>query len=115
MDELLSRFPVIAEEIFEKLNDESLVMCKESSRSLFSFMDEDTKFWKRIIRKYLHYSQNTDDFKESWRMLMDTKQTRPEMIRELGQAVQQFLDRHSRFEISYDWVINFVSCFLYKL
>ena len=110
MEELLSRFPDIAEEIFEKLDDERLVMCKESSRSLFSFMDEDTKFWKRIIRK-LHYSQKTAD---DGRMLMDTKQTSPEMIRELGRAVQQFLDRHSRFEISYDWVINFVSCFLYK-
>jgi hypothetical protein len=106
MEELLSRFPDIAEEIFEKLDDERLVMCKESSRSLFSFMDEDTKFWKRIIKKYLHYSQKTTD---DWRMLMDTKQTSPEMIRELGRAVQQFLDRHSRFEISYDWVINFVS------
>ena len=110
MEELLSRFPDIAEEIFEKLDDERLVMCKESSRSIFSFMDEDTKFWKRIIRK-LHYSQKTAD---DWRMLMDTKQTSPEMIRELGRAVQQFLDRHSRFEISYDWVINFLSCFLYK-
>ena len=114
MDELLSRFPDIAEDILENLDDESLVIFKESSRTLFSFMDEDTKFWKRLIRKYLRYSQETDDFKESWRIMMDTKQTRPEMLRELGRAVQQFLNRHSRFEISYDWVINFLSCFLYK-
>ena len=114
MDELLSRFPDIAEDILENLDDESLVIFKESSRTLFSFMDEDTKFWKRLIRKYLRYSQETDVFKESWRMMMDTKQTRPEMLRELGRAVQQFLNRHSRFEISYDWVINFLSCFLYK-
>ena len=101
MDELLSRFPDIAEEIFESLNDESLIHCKEVSRWISSFMDEDTKFWKRIIRK-LHYSQKTAD---DWRILMDTKQTSPEMIRELGRAVQQFLDRHSRFEMSYDFVL----------
>ena len=53
MDELLSRFPDIAEDILESLDDESLVRCKEASRSLMSFIDEDTKFWKRIIRKYL--------------------------------------------------------------
>ena len=31
MDEILSRFPDIAEDIFESLDDESLVRCKESS------------------------------------------------------------------------------------
>ena len=93
MDELLSRFPDIAEDLFESLDDESLVRCKEAGRSLSSFMDECTKFWKRIIRKYLHY-QEKNDFKESWETLMDLKQTKPEMLKELGQAVQQFLDRH---------------------
>ena len=54
MDELLSRFPDIAEDIFESLSDETIVHCKETSRSISSFMEEDNKFWKRIIRKYLH-------------------------------------------------------------
>ena len=93
MDELLSKFPHLAEDVFENLDDESLVRCKEAGRSLSSFMDECTKFWKRIIRKYLHY-QEKNDFKESWETLMDLKQTKPEMLKELGQAVQQFLDRH---------------------
>ena len=97
MDELLSRFPDIAEDVFESLNDESLVQCKEASRSISSFMEEDTKFWKRIIRKYLHnieflYPHST--FKKSWEILMDMKQTRPEMIKELGRAVQHYLNRH---------------------
>ena len=85
MDELLSRFPDIAEDIFESLDDESLVRCKESSRSISSFMDEDTKFWKRIIRKYLHDQDYYNvDFTKNWASLMDTKQTEPEMLRELG-------------------------------
>ena len=93
MDELLSRFPLIAEDIFENLDDESLVRCKEAGRSLSSFMDEGSKFCKRIIRKYLH-NQEKNDFKNSWESLMDLKQTEPEMLKELGHAVQQFLDRH---------------------
>ncbi len=43
MDEILSRFPDIAEDIFESLDDESLVQCKEASRSISSFMEEDKK------------------------------------------------------------------------
>ena len=71
MDELLSRFPDITEDIFESLDDESLVCCKEANRSL-SFMDEDTKLesTKLII--------NT----KNWKSLMDLKKKRPEMHRE---------------------------------
>ena len=94
MDQLLARFPDIAEDIFENLDDESLVRCKEASRSLSSFMDEDTKFWKRIIRKYLHNQEETNSFKKSWESLIDLKQTGPEMLKELGQAVQNYLNRH---------------------
>ena len=103
MDEILSRFPDIAEDIFESLDDESLVHCKEASRSISSFMEEGTKFWKRIIRKYLHCSTVLHNkkflhphstFKKSWEILMDKKKTRPEMIKELGRAVQHFLNRH---------------------
>ena len=82
MDQLLSRFPDIAEDIFENLDDESLVRCKEASRSMSSFMDEDNKFWKRIIRKYLN-NLETNDFKKSWEFLIDLKQTGPEMFKEL--------------------------------
>ena len=97
MDELLSRFPDLAEDMFENLDDESLLNCKEACRSMSSFLDDNTKFWKRIIRKYLHFNEKWSwvvDFKGSWEMLMDTKQTGPEMLKELGQAVQQFLNRH---------------------
>ena len=62
------------------LSDESLVRCKESSRSILSFMEENTKFWKRIITKYLDNLYSHPTFDKSWESLMDTKQTRPEMI-----------------------------------
>ena len=95
MDEILSRFPDIAEDIFESLDDESLVHCKEAIRSISSFMEEGTKFWKRIIRKYLDNKNFLcSHFKESWEILMDKKKTRPEIIKELGRAVQHYLNRH---------------------
>ena len=73
MDELLSRFPDLAEDMFENLDDESLLNCKEACRSMSSFLDNNTKFWKRIIRKYLQCNQESADFKGSWEILMDTK------------------------------------------
>ena len=103
MDELLSRFPDIAEDIFESLGDESLVHCKEASRSISSFMEEGNKFWKRIIRKYLHnqdcYDRNQVrmyklDFAKDWKGFTDLKETKPEILRELGRAVQDYLNRH---------------------
>ena len=103
MDELLSRFPDIADDIFESLDDESLVRCKEASRSISSFMEEDNKFWKRIIKKYLHNQDCYDrhhvriyelDFVKDWKGFTDLKQTKPEMLRELGRAVQDYLNRH---------------------
>ena len=98
MDQLLSRFPNIAEDIFENLDDESLVRCKESGRSISSFMEENTKYWKRIISKYLLNVHSNPRFDKSWESLIDTKQTRQEMIKELARAVQHYLNRHGRNE-----------------
>ena len=55
-------------------------------------------FGRESCENTWHYNlgriQAKQDFKGSWEMLMDTKQTGPEMLKELGQAVQQFLNRH---------------------
>ena len=114
MDELLSRFPDIAEDIFESLDDESLVRCKESSRSISSFMEENTKFWKRIITKYLDNLYSHPTFDKSWESLMDTKQTRPEMIKELGRAVQHYLNWHGGNE-SKDQISNLIQVRFYDI
>ena len=68
MDELLSRFPDIAEDVFESLDDESLVRCKEASRSL-SFMNEDTKLKSTYSIKITKLIINT----KNWKNLMDLK------------------------------------------
>ena len=68
MDELLSRFPDIAEDVFESLDDESLVRCKEASRSL-SFMNEDTKLESTYSIKITKLIINT----KNWKNLMDLK------------------------------------------
>ena len=66
-----SRFPDIAKDIFESLDDESLVRCKE-------FMDEDTKLESTYSIKITKFIINT----KNWKSLMDLKKNRPEMLRE---------------------------------
>ena len=38
MDEIISRFPHLAEDIFDNLDDESLVKCKEIGRFFYNFL-----------------------------------------------------------------------------
>lgn len=88
MDELISRFPDIAEDIFNELGDETLAKCKEASRLMSSFLNEDIKFWIRIImklRKCIEDFQSNEN-KQLWGILVDMKKTRKDMIKELGQV-----------------------------
>ena len=60
MDELLSRFPDLAEDMFENLDDERLINCKEACRSmfksyvffLFEFMNPQTTHTYMYIKMY---------------------------------------------------------------
>ena len=88
MDELISRFPDIAEDLFYTMDDETLVKCKKASRLMSSFLNEDIKFWIRIImklRKCIEDFQSNEN-KQLWGILVDMKKTRKDMIKELGQV-----------------------------
>ena len=67
MDEIILRFPGLAQGIFNNLDDKSLTKTKRVSRSISSFIDREGLFWKRIIQKY---ANNIDNFKDSWRAVM---------------------------------------------
>ena len=52
MEEFLSRFPGVAQRIFNQLDDQHLTKCKEVSRFQCKFLEEDKLLWKRMIKKY---------------------------------------------------------------
>ena len=89
MDNIISRFPVLAERIFDTLDDENLGKSKTVSRSWSDFTDNEVFFWRRIIRKVV---VGNEDFKETWKLVM--KKADFEMTKELALTVKNFLSNH---------------------
>ena len=89
MDNIISRFPGLAERIFDTLDDENLGNSKTVSRSWSEFTDNEVFFWRRIIKKL---AVGNDDFKETWKLVM--KKADFEITKELALAVKNFLSKH---------------------
>ena len=68
MDVLIMKFPHLLEQIFQKLNDESLIKSREVEQSWQYFIDEKNYPWLRIVNiptilkrqeTYLHLAAET--------------------------------------------------------
>ena len=94
MEELSNRFPHLASNILNEINDESLFNCKESSREMNSFIVSEKFFWIRIIQ---NYRGNFVEFKESWKKTINKSSV--DFVMELSQATYRFFTKKSsRFE-----------------
>ena len=89
MDNIISRFPGLAEKIFDRLDNESLVNSRTVSRSWSEFTENEMFFWRRIIKKLIG---GYKDFQETWKLVM--KKADMEMMNELALAVKYFLSEH---------------------
>ena len=56
MDEVLTRFPHLGDEIFQNLNSHTLIRCKEASRTCENFMKAEKSGYLRIIQWFTNYS-----------------------------------------------------------
>ena len=79
MKNFLLRFPHLGQGIFEILDDENIVKCKEVSKSWSFFMDGERFFWKKIIKKLI---KNYDDFE-----INDSDTVESDLIVDLKQEV----------------------------
>ena len=94
MEELSNRFPHLASNILNEINDQSLFDCKESSREMNSFIVSEKFFWIRII---WNYRENFVEFKESWKKTINKSSV--DFVMELSQATYRFFTKKSsRFE-----------------
>ena len=50
MENFVKRFPGVSEQIFNKLEDQSLAACNEASREWNNFLTEERFWWIRIIQ-----------------------------------------------------------------
>ena len=89
MDNIISRFPGLAEKIFDRLDNESLVNSRTVSRPWSEFTENEMFFLKRIIKKLIGGYEN---FQESWKLVM--KKADMEMMNELTLAIKYFLSQH---------------------
>ena len=90
MEELSNRFPHLASNILNEINDESLFNCKESSQEMNNFIVSEKFFWIRIIR---NYKGNLVEFKESWKKTINKSSV--VFLMELSQATYRFFTKKS--------------------
>ena len=87
MEEFIARFPVIGQEIFNQLDNQTLTKCKEVSRDLNQFLEDDRLVWTRIIKKY---DASHVEFKDAWKLVVNLQGTCWK-IKGSGHSLWQFL------------------------
>jgi hypothetical protein len=89
MEELCIRFSHLSEKIFDSLDNESLINCKDTSRFWFNYLNGQKFVEIRIIRATV---EKFHLIGESWVEIFNSALT--ETLLALGVAVDQFYIRH---------------------
>ena len=82
---LLKRFPHIGVSIFNKLDNQSLINCKDASQDWSEHLEKERFFWIRILTNYSKYY---DTFLDFWKMAVN--RTSIEIVRHLAVATKTF-------------------------
>ena len=98
MEEFIARFPVIGQEIFNQLDNQTLTKCKEVSRDLNQFLEDDRLVWTRIIKKY---DVNHVDFKEAWKLVVNKVPI--EIVKDLAIATESFYTSRCESPLEYQY------------
>ena len=88
MEELTLRFPYSSENIFNLLDNESIVKCMEASKFLKNYLDNQKLL---DIRKITATVKQFQKVGKSWKMVFETGST--STIRDLWVAVGQFYEK----------------------
>ena len=84
MEDLCQRIPRVSAKIFGLVENQTLIKCKESSRVIYNFMENERFFWIRIILG------NQGSLQDSWKKVVD--KTPFSIIKEFAISIQQFLN-----------------------
>ena len=97
IETMLSRFPIVAQDIFRELDNKSLITCRNVSVSWQNFIDNQKLNWIRKIQKS---NRSMNEFHMQWKQVI--RNTSIDRIKELSTAVLQFFeDDISRSKIQY--------------
>lgn len=100
---MLMRLPHIGKQIFDSVDNSSLLKCKETSRSWYDFIDEQKFSWVRIIQKYVKDSNhNYTECPKHWRKLF--RKSSVEQVKYFASKIQEdvsFARKHGFTHLSH--------------
>ena len=102
MEVVCNRFPMIAKNILNKLDNRTLISCKESNRELNTFLENEKLIWLRIVGLY---KSNFIGHEESWMQTIEKNSV--DNIKQLALATRKFFKDHSRY--SHQWHPLFIA------
>ena len=88
MDELIKRFPSLAQDVQKELDNRSLSKCKEVSPLWNDSVDNQKEIWIRRIRLR---SEKFEEFRTLWNAVIS--KTPVERVKALGLAVQKIFEQ----------------------
>ena len=68
INEILARFPVIGQTIFDYLDDQSLKRSREVHSAWSSFLSQNPFYWIRMAKSYL---EGQDEFSDDWKNIFN--------------------------------------------
>ena len=99
MEEVLLRFVHLAEDIFDSLDDKSLVNCKKVSKIWNSFIEGQKFPWIRLIKRHDEKSNKKHtDCQQKWRKLF--QKTKFEDVRQFAKRLQRKFLGTTLFQIA---------------
>ena len=93
MDIIVRRFPTLAVNILNNLDDQSLVKFKKVDRESFEFIIQERFYWIRILSKYHELFENS---KESWNISIS--KTPAGFVKKLAMAVLTYCNEEEEDE-----------------
>ena len=93
MEDLCQRIPHVSAKIFGFVENQTLVKCKESSKTIYNLMETQRFFWIRIIQAH------EGSIQDSWKKVVD--KTPIAIIKDFSLLIQQFFNLESRHGYRY--------------
>ena len=68
MEEIVIRFPVIAQQILEQLDNRNLTKCRTVDKILCSYINKNRLIWTWMIKNYI---TGNGKYRKSWKLVME--------------------------------------------
>ena len=101
MENLCKRFPHLAAQVFDQVDDQSLNNCKEINRRVLEHLDNERFFWIRIIKKY---QARLKDFPKFWKPVIFKIPV--EKVKQIAIAVSEIFQLPHLYSVYSDWPVD---------